>query len=608
MSPQYASAPTVNSAELPAQSKPSVAKAWVRALELTAQIARRPDRILPALIDERASDGGDAMALASDDHSLTYAALAAQSRRYMRWARSEGLDRGQVVALLMPNCPEYVALWLGITRAGGIVALLNTNLAGAALAHCINVAAPAHLIVSADLSSAVQTAAVHVTGAPKVWSIGQGHAHWPALDVALQAQSGDPLDSAERVPVTIDDTALYIYTSGTTGLPKAAKVSHGRIMQWSHWFAGLTAATADDRLYNCLPLYHSVGGVLATGAMLVAGGSVVIRDKFSARQFWSDVVRWDCTVVQYIGELCRYLLHAPPTPHDRGHRIRLCCGNGLRPEVWTAFATRFGIPQILEFYASTEGNVSLFNVDGRPGAVGRIPPFLAHRFPASLVRFDFERGEPTRDERGFCVRCGADETGELLGKILSDRANVGGRFDGYTDAEASAAKILRNVFEPGDAWFRSGDLLRQDDRGFFYFVDRVGDTFRWKGENVATSEVSQTICEFAGVRDAVVYGVPVPHAEGRVAMAAIVADAPFDFGGFRRHLTDHLPSYARPAFLRFRSELDATATFKSTTRALAEEGFDPAVVHDQIFVDNRTEWVPLDADVFAGIQAGLIRF
>src|SRR3989475_188495 len=251
----------------------------------------------------------------------------------------------------------------------------------------------------------------------------------------------------------------------------------------------------------------------------------------------------------------------------------MCCGNGLRPDVWDEFKRRFRIPQILEFYAATEGNVSMFNIEGKPGAIGRIPPFLAHRFPATLVKFDVERGEPVRTEQGLCIRCGPTEIGEAIGKILNNPSSVGSRFEGYTSPEASERKILRNVFEPGDAWFRTGDhaserkilrnvfepgdawfrtgdLMRKDEHGYFYFVDRIGDTFRWKGENVATSEVSEAICAFRGVKAANVYGVAIPGTDGRAGMAALVTDGELDLAALRIHLIDRLPGYARPLFLR----------------------------------------------------------
>jgi fatty-acyl-CoA synthase len=410
--------------------------------------------------------------------------------------------------------------------------------------------------------------------------------------------------------VTINDRALYIYTSGTTGLPKAAKVSHGRMMQWSHWFSGLMDARASDRLYNCLPMYHSVGGVVATGAVLVAGGSVVIRETFSAREFWSDLVRWDCTLFQYIGELCRYLLQTQPDAHEKDHRIRLCCGNGLSPDVWTPFQKRFRIPHILEFYGATEGTVSLFNVDGVPGAIGRVPPFLKHRFPVTLVKFDGDVGAPIRGADGFCVRSLPTEVGEAIGPLLNDRSNVGSWFEGYADEAASETRILRDVFQPGDAWFRTGDLMRQDERGHFYFVDRIGDTFRWKGENVATSEVSEAICAFVGVKEANVYGVAVPGADGRACMATIVTDGELDLAAFRAHLIDRLPDCARPLFLRLGRELETTGSFKHTKSALVREGFDPVATSDAIYFNDRAReaFVRLDPTLHARIESGHVRF
>ncbi len=592
-------------------SKPSSARAWARALERTAPIARRPDRTLPTVIEELAETFGDAPALLSDGECLTYRALAERSTRYARWAIEQEIAKGDAVCLLMPNRPEYMAIWLGITRVGGVVALLNTNLTGPALAHCINIAAPRHLIAAAELIDRLAAVRPDLAGAPKIWVHGPGHDHYPRIDSEIERYRGDARPEAEGRAVTIDDRALYIYTSGTTGLPKAANVTHARVMQWSHWFAGLMDVRASDRMYNCLPMYHSVGGVLATGAVLVGGGSVVIRERFSARQFWSDVVRWDCTLFQYIGELCRYLLHAEPHPQEADHRIRMGCGNGLRPEVWNAFKDRFAIPHILEFYAATEGNVSLVNVEGRPGAIGRIPPFLAHRFPATLVRFDADAEAPLRDARGRCVRCGPNEVGEAIGQLPKDSSNVGRRFEGYTNEEASEKKILHGVFEPGDSWFRTGDLMRRDEEGYFYFVDRIGDTFRWKGENVATSEVSEAICGFQGIKEANVYGVAIPGTDGRAGMATIVADdRRLDLAAFRTHLASRLPDHARPVFLRVRDDLAVTATFKHTKSALVREGYDPVAIADALYFNDRERqaFVRLDKALYDRIQKGQLQW
>jgi fatty-acyl-CoA synthase len=452
-----------------------------------------------------------------------------------------------------------------------------------------------------------ETARPHLARAAKIWISAEAGAPGD-LDAALAEMDTAPLPTAERGDVGIDDRALLIYTSGTTGLPKAANISHRRILNWGGWFAGLMDASSDDRLYDCLPLYHSVGGVVAPCSMLSAGGSVVLAEKFSASHFWDDIVRFDCTVFQYIGELCRYLLKAEPTKLETAHRLRLAVGNGLRGDIWEAFAARFAIPQILEFYAATEGNFSLFNVEGKPGAIGRIPSLLAHRFPAAVVRVDGDSGNPIRGEDGLCVACPRGEAGEAVGRIgTADQG--GGRFEGYTDAAASEKKILRDVFAKGDAWFRTGDLMRLDAQGFFHFVDRVGDTFRWKGENVAASEVNDAIRDCPGVRDAATYGVAVPGADGRAGMAAIVVDGGFDFKAFAEHLARRLPAYAIPLFVRLCDALDATETFKQKKQQLIREGSDPSIVSDPLLVRNPEtgEYGQLDADVFARIAEGATR-
>jgi fatty-acyl-CoA synthase len=366
---------------------------------------------------------------------------------------------------------------------------------------------------------------------------------------------------------------------------------------------------ATDRMYSCLPMYHSIGGVLVPGAVLAGGGSVVIREKFSAGQFWSDVIRWDCTIFQYIGEFCRYLLHTGPSSDSLDHRIRLACGNGLAADVWDEFKERFAIPRILEFYASTEGGVSLFNVEGKRGAIGRIPPYLTHRFSPALVRFDVAKDEPVRDPEGFCIPCDTNEAGEALAKAANDPANPGGRFEGYTDKRASEKKILRNVFKAGDMWIRTGDLMRKDEKGFFYFVDRIGDTFRWKGENVATSEVSAVICAFPGVKHANVYGVTISGNEGRAGMAAVVADGSLDLAALRSHLMERLPSYARPIFLRFCEDVEVTGTFKYSKSDLVQQGYDPAVTSDILYFDHPElqEFDRLDAALYGRIRTGQIR-
>jgi fatty-acyl-CoA synthase len=582
-------------------------KAWLRALEVTAPIARHPNRTFPVVVEELAERFGDAPALVSDSEVLTFRLLAERSNRYTRWAMTYGVRKDDTVCLLMPNRPEYMAIWLGIASTGVVVSLLNTQLRGAALAHCIDIVAPKHIIVAADLNDAFRSALPHMSSRPQFWSHGDGE--FARIDRVIEQLSSGGLTAAERVDVTIADRALNIYTSGTTGLPKAANVSHHRLLQWSFWFAGLMNTGPDDRMYDCLPMYHSIGGVVATGAVLVRGGSVGIRERFSATQFWDDIRQWDCTLFQYIGELCRYLVNAPQHPHEDTHRLRFCCGNGLRADVWESFQDRFRIPRVLEFYAATEGNVTLYNVEGKPGAIGRVPSFLAHRFPLALVKFDHEAGAPLRDESGFCIRCATNEPGEAIGRIRDGAAQNGGAFEGYTSSNESERKILRDVFVPGDAWYRTGDLMRRDAGGFFYFVDRIGDTFRWKGENVATSEVAEAVMEFPGIVEATVYGVPVPGTEGAAGMATLVTAGALDMATLRKHLVDRLPPYARPLFLRIKHEIEVTATFKHKKSDLVRGGFDPRATADALYFDDsaRQAFVRIDEALHSRIHAGDVR-
>jgi len=583
----------------------SPTNSWLRALELTAPIGRNPSRIFPIVIEELAEEFNQAIALLSDQESMTYGALAKRMNQYARWALAEGLARGETVCLLMPNRPEYLAIWLGIARMGGVVSLLNTSITGKSLAHCIDIVKPIHIIVAAELMESLTAARAFMASDCKTWAFGDAGSAYPRIERIADGYEGTKLADTEILAPTIEDRALYVYTSGTTGYPKAANISHYRLMNWSHWFAGMMDTRPSDRMYDCLPMYHSIGGIAAIGSVLVKGGSVVIRQKFSASQFWHDIARWNCTLFQYIGELCRYLLHAPPNLSETSHRLRLCCGNGLRPDVWDNFKSRFNIPQILEFYAATEGNISLFNCEGKTGSIGRIPTFLAHRFPIALVKYDAKDEKPVRNEQGFCIRCAPNEIGEALGKLPDDLSKVGARFEGYASKEDTAAKILRDVFVRGDAWYRTGDLMRIDKQGYFYFVNRVGDTFRWKGENVATSEVCETITALRGITEAIVYGVKIPGTDGRAGMATIVVDSDFSVEELRKHLAEKLPAYARPMFLRVRSEIELTPTFKYSKERLLRDGYDPNASADVIyFYDTKANaFVKMDDPLYRRIQS-----
>jgi len=591
------------------RSEVAYLKGALSALREVTPIAENKSRTLPDRVEEWAERFGDRPALISERETFSYRQLNGRANRYARWAIANGVKKGDCVALMMPNRPEYLVIWLGIARAGGVTALVNTNLTGASLAHCINIVEPKHIIVAGELWEAFETAAAGLGDGAQVWLHGEGGRANRRLDEEIEDYPDAAIPAAERPALNTDDRCLFIYTSGTTGLPKAANINHYRVQAIMAAFATATEAGKNDRHYSCLPMYHTVGGVIATGIALWVGGSVFIRERFSARSFWDDVVDNGCTSFQYIGELCRYLLNSPTHPKERAHRLRIVNGNGLRPDIWNAFTTRFAIPRIREWSAATEGNCVMFNFAGRPGSIGRIPKWAEKRFITAVVKFDYQSEQPMRGPDGFCIRCAPNEVGGVISKILNDPKRPGQRFEGYADPKAAASKILNDVFEKADRGFRTGDLMRRDERGYFFFIDRIGDTFRWKGENVATSEVSEAISVFPGVREANVYGVSVRGRDGRAGMAAIVADDSLDLEGLRRHAEAHLPDYARPIFLRIVPQSDMTGTFKMRKVDLVRQGFDPALIKDPLYYADPVtgRYAPLDARTYDRIQNGEIR-
>jgi fatty-acyl-CoA synthase len=578
------------------------------ALRVVTPMARNRTRTFSDAAEDLARKYGDRPALLSENEVLTYAEYDGRANRYARWAMANGVEKGDVVCLLMANRPEYAAIWLGIVRAGGVVALLNTNLRGAALAHCVNLVRPRHVIVASNLAAHYESAEPLIAPGATVWRHGGPSRNLPRIDESVMEFGDDAIPKTERPALTLDDRCLYIYTSGTTGLPKAAHINHYRVYAAMLAFSRVMEATEKDRIYNCLPMYHTSGGVLAIGSALVAGGSVYIREKFSASAFWDDVVDNDCTRFQYIGELCRYLLNAPPHPKEHLNAIRIACGNGLRPDIWQPFKARFGIEHIREFYAATEGNAILFNFDDTPGAVGRIPRWARTIFPVTNIRFDIEREAAVRGDDGLCIECDVGEVGELISQIVINPLKPGQRFDGYADKVETEKKILRDVFVAGDMWFRSGDLMRRDERGYFYFIDRIGDTFRWKGENVSTSEVAEALGACPGVAEATVYGIAIAGADGRAGMATIVPVKGFDLDTLRSHMHATLSQHARPLFVRFSAELDATSTFKQRKLDLVRQGCDPSATLDPIFFDDPAagRFVRIDAALFARLNSGAI--
>jgi fatty-acyl-CoA synthase len=548
----------------------------------------------------------EAAAVIFGDLTVSYRALNETANRYAHWARKLGVGRGDVVALVMENRPEYLAAWIGLLKAGATAALINSNQRGMPLAHSVSIAGARHVILGAELADTFAEARPLLRTSPTVWATGGIAPGCERLDDALAASSPAAPDPAWRADITGKDIAFYIFTSGTTGLPKAANFSHMRMLFMMYGFAGAMNTGAGDRMYTVLPLYHTAGGVCAVGSVLVKGGTVVLKKKFSVRDFWEDCVTYKPTLFQYIGELCRYLLNAPPDPLERSHALRVITGNGLRPEIWPQFQRRFAIPKIIEFYGATEGNVSMINYDGKVGAVGRVPWYMRRIIATRVVRFDVESEMPIRNAEGLCMECAPGEAGEAIGLIVDE---PGRNFEGYTKGADTEKKILRDVFRKGDAWFRTGDLMKRDDEDYFYFVDRIGDTFRWKGENVATGEVAEALGVVEGIKEANVYGVHVPGQDGRAGMAALVAVPGFDPATLAPKLAANLPSYARPIFLRLQPDMEITGTFKLRKVDLVSDGFNPETIPNPLYIlDPATQlYRPLDQKTYDDVIAGRLK-
>ncbi|KAJ8251360.1 hypothetical protein GJAV_G00220520 [Gymnothorax javanicus] len=538
-------------------------------------VALHPDK--PALVYEATGE------------TWTFSQLDQLSNAVAHWALGQGWASGDVVAIFMESRPLMVALWLGLAKVGVEAALINFNLRRDSLMHCVGVSGSRGLVFGAELADAVSEVSATLSQSMVRFCAGELSAD---RLVSLSALPLDPLLGSfprQLPPCThrkgFNDRLFYIYTSGTTGLPKAAIVVHSRYYRIAAFGFHAFRMRYDDIVYDCLPLYHSAGNIMGVGQCLIHGLTVVVKKKFSASRFWEDCIKHNCTVVQYIGEICRYLLSQPVRPAETGHRVRLAVGNGLRPSVWEAFTERFRVAQIGEFYGATECNCSIANMDGKVGACGFNSRILPNVYPIRLVKVEEETMVPVRNRAGLCVPCRPGEPGLLVGRI--NQQDPLRRFDGYASQDATNKKIVRDVFKKGDSAYLSGDVLVMDELGYMYFRDRSGDTFRWKGENVSTTEVEGTLSTLLGQTDVAVYGVPVPGVEGKAGMAAIAdRTGQFDCAAFLQEVQKVLPPYACPVFLRISPQVDTTGTFKIQKTRLQREGFDPRLSSDQIFFLN----------------------
>ena len=518
-------------------------------------------------------------------------------------AHGLGLRRGDVVALCMENRPAFLFAWLGLAKLGVTVVFLNTNVSGKPLVHALQATGAKHIVIGEECLELL--AATDLPDGMRYWLWPDAERPAaPALrercELDLEQAASQSLDSnppAEwRAGLVAGDTAIYIFTSGTTGLPKAAVISHARWLITGDVMEATMGVQAHDRFYCFLPLYHGAASLSAGATAFASGASLLLRRKFSRSEFWTDVRRHDVTICQYVGEICRFLLTVPPQPGDHDHPLRKMVGAGLAPEVWEQWVRRFGEFEIYEGWGSTEANTNTINVDNRVGSCGRVP--FWEKTNLRLVRYDIDNDCHPRDENGFMQLCGVGEVGEGIGMIIDIPDVVGGRFEGYTSAEATEKKILRNVFKEGDAWWSSGDLLRIDADGYCWFVDRVGDTFRWNSENVSTTEVADALGDFPGLDAITVYGVKVEGADGRAGMAALVLQpgASFDPQAFWAFALDRLPRYAAPLFLRIAPTTDMTGNYKLRKVDLQSQGYDASLVSDPLYHrdDNAKTYVPLN--------------
>ena len=575
---------------------------FVKLLGRSKKLDKNKSLTVPDMIEESIDKFPNNIAIEFEDKSYTYSDLDKESNQVANWAIKKGYKTGDVVALLMENKPEFIFIWLGLSKLGITIACLNNNIKSKSLAHCIQTSKSKSLILSSDLIDNYSSAEDLIDNQLSVYVSGDKVQGFENIDDDNEKNTNRP-NSSIRKTLTNSESLFYIYTSGTTGLPKASNFSHQKFAVGSGLQMFSLNMKSTDKTYLVLPLYHATGGVVGLGSTLFTGGTVVLRKKFSVEKFWEDCAKYNVTVITYIGELFRYLISAPKNEFEKQHNIRGMYGNGLRPDVWKVVQDRFGINNIIEFYGASEGNVSLTNVDSRFGSIGRIPPYAKNALPTKIVKFDVVNEKVVRNEDGFCIECEDDEAGEVIG-LIPNEDKFSGKFEGYTDKEATEKKILKDVFEKGDQWFSSGDLLKRDKDGYYYFVDRIGDTFRWKSENVATSEVSEAISTFAGVKEANVYGVLVPGEDGRAGMASIVPGEEFSINGLYEHLSQHLPKYSIPVFIRISKEIEVTGTFKYKKTDLVKDGFDPSVVKDQMYYASTSEndYIGLDANVFKKIS------
>lgn len=567
---------------------------------------------LGTLIERNAERHGSRAAILFEDRVITWAELNGWANRIAQFFQAEGLVKGDAIAVCLENRPELLAVVAGAAKIGVACAMLNTSQKGKVLAHSINLIQPQRIVVGEELVASFEglkpelntgqdTPFLFLADTNTLNAFGDAPEGFTNMATAVSAFNSDNPVLAD--PPRMGDTAIYLFTSGTTGLPKAAPGSHRKFVKAYGGFGLMSLAMEpDDVLYCTLPLYHGTALLVCWGSVLAGGSAIALRRKFSARAFWDDVRRYRATTFGYVGELCRYLLNQPAGDQDRDHPLTKMIGNGLRPSIWREFKDRFGIETVAELYASSEGNIGFSNFFNMDNTVG------FSTAPYKLVKFHDGTRDPIRDDRGRMKEVAKGEPGLLIGEI-----NKKWSFEGYTQQDATEKSILRDAFKKGDAWFNTGDVLKEIGCRHLQFVDRMGDTFRWKGENVSTNEVENILDGSGLVEEAIVYGVEIPNTNGKAGMVTLVPQSnghPFDVNELFAYLQANLPAYAIPVFVRVTHSIEKTGTFKYRKVDIQKAGYSLERGNDQVFA-----WLPktdgytrVTSELVQDISAGKIRF
>jgi citronellyl-CoA synthetase len=594
---------------------PSIAKAIPRVVKgMKAANVKDPTQAcgLGWSFEQATLRNPDGPALLQDDVTLSYSEVNQWANRIAHHLIGQGIGKGDVVAVFIENRPELLVTILAVAKVGAISALLNTSQTRDTLVHSVNLVAPVAIIVGEELVPAYLAIRDRVAiQSARTWFVAdQDTSRQPGIapegfinlmTVSLDDACDNPASSRQ---IFFDDPCFYIYTSGTTGLPKAGVFKHGRWMRSSASF-GMIALDMrpEDVVYCTLPLYHATGLCVCWGSAVSGASGFAIRRKFSASQFWSDVRQYQATTIGYVGELCRYLVDQPPSENDSRHDVKKMIGNGLRPGAWNEFKTRFAVNHICELYAASDGNIGFTNILNFDNTIG----FSLMSW--ELVAYDHDSGAPIREANGLMRKVAKGEQGLLLAKI-DDKAPL----DGYTDPQKTAKVVLEDVFEKGDRYFNTGDLLRNIGFGHAQFVDRLGDTYRWKGENVSTTEVENILLQHPHISEAVAYGVEIRNTNGRAGMAAITPAeslATLDFSELLAFAREQMPAYAVPLFLRVKVKMETTGTFKYQKTRLKDEAFDPGRTGDDpiyAWLPGTQTYVQVTEQLLSDIHGGKYRY